>query len=86
MRFKKGYKINEQDILENVYAVLVGAAQSWYQVNRKNWYNLEEFIREFKQVYLNERYPKIIHNNIKFCKQKKNQGIHNFRTEMKQLF
>ena len=36
LRFKRGYTINEKDILENLDAVLLGEAQSWYQVNRKN--------------------------------------------------
>ena len=52
-RLKRGYKINEQDSLENLDAVLIGEAQSWYQVNKRNWHNLENFIQEFKQVYLN---------------------------------
>ena len=55
-----------------------------YQVKKRNWHNLEEFIQEFEQVYLNEKYLKIIHNNIKFCNQKKNHEIHSFITEMKQ--
>ena len=50
LRFKRGYKINEQDTLENLDAVLIGEAQSWYQVNKRNWHNLENFIQEFKQV------------------------------------
>ena len=59
-RFKRGYKINEQDILENLDAVLIGEAQSWYQVNKINWHSLENFIQEFKQVYLNEKYLEVI--------------------------
>ena len=51
LRFKRGYKINEQDTLENLDAVLIGEAQSWYQVNKRNWHNLENFIPEFKQVF-----------------------------------
>ena len=86
LRFKKGYRINKQDILETLDAVLIGEAQSWYQVNKRNWHSIEEFIQEFKQVYLNERYLEIIHNKIKFCNQKKNQEIHTLITEMKQLF
>ena len=35
-RFKRGYKINEQDTLENLDAVLIGEAQSWHQVNIRN--------------------------------------------------
>ena len=72
LRFKRGYKINEQDILENLDAVLIGEAQS--------------FIQEFKQVYLNEKYVEVIHNKIKCCNQKKNQEIHSFIIEMRQLF
>ena len=86
LRFKRGYKINEKDILENLDAVLVGEAQSWYQVNKRNWDNLEEFKTEFKEVYINERYLEIIHNRIKYCNEKKYQEIHNLITEMKQLF
>ena len=85
LRFKRGYKINEQDTLENVDAVLIGAAQSWYQVNKRNWHNLENFIQEFKRVYLNEKYLEVIHNKIKCCNQKKNQEIHSFIIEMRQL-
>ena len=64
--------------------MLIGEAQSWYQVNKRNWHNLENFIQEFKQVYLN--YVEVIHNNIKCCNQKKNQEIHSFIIEMRQLF
>ena len=32
LKFKRGYKINKQDILENLDAVLI-EDQSWYQVN-----------------------------------------------------
>ena len=86
LRFKKGYRINKQDILENLDAVLIGEAEGCYQVNKRNWHSIEEFIQEFKQFYLNDKYLEIIHNKIKFCNQKKNQEIHTFITEMKQLF
>ena len=86
LRFKRGYKINEEDTLENLDAVLIGEAQSWYQVNKRNWHNLEDFIQEFKQVYLNEKYLEVIHNKIRYCNQKKNQEIHSFIIEMRQLF
>ena len=86
LRFKRGYKINEQEILENLDAVLIGEAQSWYQVNKRNCHNLENFIQEFKQVYLNEKYLEVIHKKIKFCNQKKNQEINSFIIETKQLF
>ena len=86
LRFKRGYKINEKDTLENLDAVLIGEAQSWYQVNTRNWHNLEDFIQEFKQVYLNEKYLQVIHNKIKYCDQKKNQEIRSFIIEMRQLF
>ena len=86
LRFKRGYKINEKDTLENLDAVLIGEAQSWYQVNKRNWHNLEDFIQELKQVYLNEKYLEVIHNKIKYCNQKKNQEIHSFIIEMRQLF
>ena len=86
LRFKRGYKINEKDTLENLDAVLMGEAQSWYQVNKRNWQNLENFIQEFKQTYLNEKYLEIIHNKVKYCNQKKNQEIHSFIIEMRQLF
>ena len=56
LRFKRGYKINEQVILENLDAVLIGEAQSLYHVNKRNWHNLENFIQEFKQIFLNEKY------------------------------
>ena len=36
LRFKKGYRINKQDILEKLDAVLIGEAQSWYKVNKRN--------------------------------------------------
>ena len=51
-----------------------------------NWDNLEEFIKELKETYINERYLETIHVRIKYYNQKKNQEIHNFITEMKQLF
>ena len=86
LSFERGYKINDQDSLENLDAVLIGEAQSWYQVNKRNWHNLENFIQEFKQVYLNEKYLEVIHNKIKFCNQKKNQEIHSFIIEMRKLF
>ena len=85
-RFKRGYKMNEQDTLENLDAVLIGEAQSWYQVNKRNWHNLESFIQVFKQVYLNEKYLEVIHNKIKCCNRKKNQEIYSFIIEMWQLF
>ena len=66
--------------------MLIGEAQSWYQLNKRNRHNLENFIQEFKQVYLNEKYLEIIHNKIKCCNQKKNQEIHSFIIEMRQLF
>ena len=40
LRFERGYKISEQDALENLDAVLMGEAPSWHQVNKRNWYNL----------------------------------------------
>ena len=86
LMFEKGYKINEQDTLENLDAVLIGEVQSWYQVNKINWHNLENFIQEFKRVYLNKKYLEVIHNKIKFCNQKKNQEIHSFIIEIRQLF
>ena len=39
LRFKRGYKINEHYILENLDAVLIGEAQCWYQVNKRNWHS-----------------------------------------------
>ena len=86
LRFKRGYEMNEQNTLENLDAVLIGEAQSWYQVNKRSWHNLENFIQEFKQVYLNEKYLEVIHNKIKFCNQKENQEIHSFIIETRQLF
>ena len=59
--------MNEQDTLENSDAVLIGEAQSWYQVNKRNWHNSENFIQEFKQIYSNENHLVLIHNKIKFC-------------------
>ena len=35
LRFKRGYKISEQGVLENLDAVLIGEAQSCYQVNKE---------------------------------------------------
>ena len=74
LRFKRGYIINEQDILENLDAVLVGEAQTSYQVNKRNWHNLEEFIQEFEQVYLNDKYLETIHNKIKISQPKEKSG------------
>ena len=38
LRFKTGYKIKEKDTLENLDAVLIGEAQSWYQVNKRKFH------------------------------------------------
>ena len=50
-RFRRGYQINNRDILENLDALLIEDAKDWC-LNKKNpWRALSDFLKEFTKTY-----------------------------------
>ena len=86
IRFQRDYQINDEDILENLDALLQEEADEWFHVAKNNWLYLNEFERDFVKIYLDEKFRDKIFNKIKFCNQEIDQNIHSFQKEIRKLF
>ena len=55
-RFKRGYQMNDRDILENLDALLIENAKDWCLIDKNSWRTLSDFFREFTNTYMDGKF------------------------------
>ena len=73
-------------MLENLDALLIEDAKDWCLMNRNSWRTLSDFFREFTRTYIDEKCLEGIEQKIEFCNQRRNQDIHSYLIQIRQLF
>lgn len=85
-RFKRGYEISENNLLENIDAVLVDEALEWCRTIRNNWRSLQDFKSDFIRTFLDEKLSEDIARKIKFFHQKVGEEIKTYLIRIRKLF